>query len=217
MAIYLYGLILRRNAERVPPDVIGLDHAAVRTVACDDLCALVSTIASSPPRQNLDALAAHDRASWMVVRHAVTAAASRYGQTFTDERALCGDLAMYRKALLATLERYDGYGEMRIIMRAVGEPRSVQAAIARPKDPGRAYLESVRDTLKPRPSLDFRSILGDLFLDERVERRGDLQMIAHLVRFEDEATYRAAFYSHPAMENATITGPHALYSFAEAG
>lgn len=215
MAIYLYGLILRRNAERVPSDVIGLDHAAVRTVACDDLCALVSTIASTPSRQNLEALAAHDRASWMVVRNAVTAAASRYGQTFADERVLCADLAMYREGLLATLERYDGYGEMRIVMRVVNEPRPVQAAIAKQRDPGRAYLESVRDTLKPRPSLDFRSILGELFLEERVERRGDLQMIAHLVRFGDEATYRAAFYSHPALESATITGPHALYSFAE--
>lgn len=215
MAIYLYGLILRRNAERVPSDVIGLDDATVRTVACDDLCALVSTVASTPSRQNLEALAAHDRASWMVVRNAVTAAASRFGQTFTDERVLCGDLAMYRERLLATLERYDGYGEMRIIMRAVSEPRSVRAAVVSRNEPGRAYLESLRDSLNPRPAVDFRSILGDLFLDERVERRGDVQMIAHLVRFEDEARYRAAFYSHPATQRATITGPHALYSFAQ--
>ena len=50
-----------------------------------------------------------------------------------------------------------------------------------------------------------------------MERRDDVQTISHLVRFEDEATYRAELYTQPALEGATIMGPHALYAFAEPG
>jgi hypothetical protein len=104
---------------------------------------------------------------------------------------------------------------MRIAMRDVIDPPAPAGASIAPlqSSPGRAYLEHIRGRLKPR--LDFRALAGDLIREERVERRGDVQTIAHLVRFEDEAKYRAELCALPAMEGATITGPHALYTFAE--
>ena len=221
MPTYLYGLILTRNAERVPTDVVGIDQAPVRVVVCDTLAALVSTIDALPARQNLEALAAHDRATWMVARAAVTAAASRFGQAFSDDRTLCRELATFTARLVDTLTRYDGYGEMRIVMTAPAPPAPPDttggarpARVASHDAPGRAYLESIRETM-PRPPVDFRGLLGDVVAEERVERRGGLQTISHLVRFENQQRYRTALDVHPALSGAALTGPHALYSFAE--
>jgi hypothetical protein len=215
---YLYGLVLSRNAGRVPANVTGLDRAPVRVVVCDDLAALVSTVDQSPSRHDLASIAIHDRATSQVVRHATTVAASRFGQTFADDTALCAELSSSSQRVRTTLERYDGYGEMRITMReAMESPTPVRAPTASPESPGRAYLQSLREKLNPRAPVDLRPILGDLVLDERVERRKDLQTIAHLVRFDDEARYRMVLRAHPALEGASIAGPHALYAFAEAG
>lgn len=218
MPTYLYGLILSRNADRVPKTVTGIGGAPLRVIACDELAALASSVHAAPPRQDLESIVSHDLATVGVVRQRITVAASRFGQTFADEVALCEELSPASRRVRATLERYDGYGEMRVIMRDVVD-RSVPArgSMDSPDAPGRAYLESVRDKLQPRPAIDFRGILGDLIRDERVERRKDVQTISHLVRFEDEARYRVALYTHHALTGATITGPHALHSFAEAG
>jgi hypothetical protein len=217
--VYLYGLILNRNAGRVPSNVTGIGGAPVRLVRCDALAALVSTVVAAPARTDRDAVVAHDVAQMKVVRHAVTVLASRFGQTFADDDVLCRELSTATGArVTATLERCDGYGEMRVAMRDVSDPPpSLSASIAPPESPGRAYLESVRAKLKPRLPIDFRALLGDLALDERVERRGDVQTISHLVRFEDEAAYRAELYTQSALEGATIMGPHALYTFADTG
>lgn len=218
MATYLYGLILSRNAGRVPANVTGIDRAPVRVVACADLAALVSTVDRSPPRQDVESIIRHDGAMTAVVHHGITVAASRFGQTFADDGSLCDELAASSKRLRATLERYDGCGEMRIAMRDMMEPpASMRASVAPPEAPGRAYLESLREKLTPRPAVDFREILGDLALDERIEPRKGGRTIAHLVRFDDEEKYRIALYTNPALEGATITGPHALHSFAEPG
>ena len=218
MPTYLYGLILSRNASRVPTDVSGIGHAPVRVVRCGDLAALVSIVDAPASRQSLAAIADHDRAAGMVARHGVTALASRFGQTFSDDAALCAELSSFSSRLVSTLQRYDGYGEMRVLMRETsapsptGEPR---ARVASTDSPGRAYLESLRDAARPHAPTDFRTRFGELVLDERLDWRRDVLTISHLVRFQDEKEYRAAMHTHPALQNATVTGPHALYAFAE--
>lgn len=218
MATYLYGLTLSRNADRVPANAARIVRAVLRVVHAGDLSAIVSTIDAPVTRRDRDFVVAHDVALTQVVRRAVTVVASRFGQTFADDEALRAELASSpsRHSVLETLERYDGYGEMRIVMRdVIDPPASLRASITAREAPGRAYLESLREKLMPRPPVDFRALAGDLVLDERVERRGDIRTVSHLVRFEDEAKYRAELYAHPALEGATITGPHALYTFAE--
>jgi hypothetical protein len=220
MVSYLYGLILSRNAERVPAHLRGIDDAPLRVVVCDALAAIVSTMDAAPSRENRGAVVGHDVGLGHVVRQGITAVPSRFGQTFADDASLCAELSATpnRDALIATLERHDGRGEMRIMMRGVIDPPAAARGSIEPSaSPGRAYLESVRETLKPRPPVDFRGLVGGLVLDERVERRGDVQTISHLVRFEDETRYRSELYSQAALEGATIMGPHALYSFAEPG
>jgi hypothetical protein len=214
--IYLYGLILSRNASRVPANVAGIDGSAVRAVQCDQLGAIVSTIDAVPSRENRDAIVRHDVALTKLARAAITALSSRFGQTFADDSTLCAELATFSSRFLAVLERYDGYGEMRIHARdVIAPPEPMRASMEPPQPPGRAYLESIREKTKPRPIVDFRALLGDLVLDERTERRTDIQTISHLVRFADEPRYRVALHTHPALEGATITGPHALHTFAE--
>lgn len=218
MATYLYGLILSRNADSVPANVVDADGRAVRVARCDGLSAVVADVDKAAARDDVRAIAAHDNVLSQVVRHAVTVAASRFGQTFARDDALCAELAAspHRDRLIAMLERYDGYGEMRVIMHTGAEPPGPIRASSTPQPaPGRVYLESVRDRLKARPPVDFRALLGGLVLEERIERRVDIQTISHLVRFGDEAKYRAELYAHPALTGVRIVGPHALYTFAQ--
>lgn len=224
MPTYLYGLILSRNAARVPSTggIRGIDRQPIRAVACDALAAIVSTIEAAPSRQDHQAIVCHDVGLTGVVGHAITALASRFGQTFADDDALCTELASSpgRERHIATLERYDGYGEMRILMREAIEPAasargSERGPIPTAEAPGRAYLDSLRDQRNPRPPLDFRAVVGDLILAERVERRGNVRTVSHLVPFNAEAKYRAELSGQPALVSAMITGPHALYTFAE--
>src|SRR5688500_12125934 len=212
-------MILSRNAERVPASVSGIDRAPVRLVACGDLAALVSTLKTPPSRKSIETIGQHDRATGMVVRGAITVAASRFGQMFPDDNALCGELATFAGRVVETLERYDGYGEMRVSLRdsMPGAGPQAWAPLSSGRSPGREYLESIREATMPRPPLDFRALLGELMREERVERRQDVYVISHLVRFADEEQYRIALYTHPSLLDAAITGPHALYAFAEPG
>lgn len=217
MPTYLHGLILSRNAGRVPAGLRGIADAPLRAVVCDGLAAIVSAVAASPSVRDRDAIVRHDTALGRVVRHAITAVASRFGQTFSDEDALRAELAASRNraSITATLERWDGCGEMRIVMRDPVAPPVPARASAAQASPGRAYLESVREKLRPRLPFDLRALLGALVLDERVERFGDAQTVSHLVRFEDETPYRALLSAQSALQEARVTGPHALYAFAE--
>ena len=219
MPTYLYGLVLSRNAARVPPNVAAIGRAPVRVVACGDLSAIASTLDDAPSPRDLESVAAHDRAMFTVVREGVTAVASRFGQLFASDTTLCDELAASSTRLRAMLERYDGSAEMRVSVRDVVEshvtaPASITSSAV---SPGRAYLESVRARLNERPPLTLRGHLGDLILDERAERRKDVQTLSHRIRFEDEGRYRAVLATHPALAGAAITGPHPLYTFAEAG
>jgi hypothetical protein len=220
MPIYLYGLILSRNAAKVPADSGRPMSVALRAVGCDDLTGIVASVDAPPSREDRQAVMTHDKVLSRVARAGLTVLASRFGQTFADEDALCAELAAApnRARLAAVLDRFEGHGEMRIVMRdGTASAAPARGSTDTEESPGRAYLEALRDKVHPRPPVDFHAILGALIREERVERRGDTYSISHLVRFEDEPAYRAELYTHPALQGAAVTGPHALYAFAEPG
>jgi Gas vesicle synthesis protein GvpL/GvpF len=212
---YLYGLILQRNAARVPADLTGLGDAPVRLLPCGDAAAIVSD-ASGPPRSaDLGAIRAHDRVLRAVARHAITVAAVRFGQQFSSDVDLCREVVSRTSTTLALLEDHDGLMEMRLLLPDEAMP---EADAPTPEvGPGRAYLESLRRT-HAVPGLSLRDALGPVVRAERVERLREAGGVAfaHLVRAEDGARYREAVASLPALAEAKVIGPLPLYSFGEA-
>ena len=211
MRTYLYGLILRRNAHLVPPQIAGIRGAPVSVLACDSLSALVSEV-DAPRSSDVDALRAHDHAMQTVVRHGTTAAAVRFGQTFSDEADLRRHLTGRIPELAATLEELDGCVEMRLLMTIPREDPAEGAS----HSPGRAYLESLRGSNRVF-GLSLRAALGPTVRAERVEELpgGSGVAFAHLIRREEEQEYRASVSAQPALAEATVVGPLALYAFAE--
>lgn len=209
MRIYLYGLILARNAQRVPSGVTGIDGAAVTVLRLDGLAALVSD--GDAVKNELQALRAHDHVMQAVVRGGITATSVRFGQTFADAAELRRHLAT-RSDLAVRLEELDGLVEMRVLMTLPEEAPTAPTATS----PGTAYLESLRASTRVA-GLSLRPALGPVVHSERVEElpRASGVAFAHLVTREDEQEYRDAVRALPSLADATVVGPLPLSAFAE--
>ena len=215
MPTYLYGLILQRNAARVAADVVGIDDARVRLLSCGDAVAIVSDSHEPVRSTDLGAIRAHDRVLRAVATQAVTVAAVRFGQRFSSDAELCGEVATRTSATVALLEQHDGSMEMHLLLPedALPEPEDASEVVG----PGRAYLESLRRS-HTVPGLSLRDALGPVVQAERVERLQGSGGVAfaHLVRAEDADRYREAVGSLPALADARVIGPLPLYSFGDA-
>jgi hypothetical protein len=217
MATWLYGLILPRNAARVPGDVRGIGETPVRLLSCEGVSAVVGTIDYAVPRSDLAAVRAHDRVLRRIAERSVTVAAMRFGQFFPTDTQACADLATRVRDAAGTLERLDGMVEMRVLLPESEAPFTAQ--VAEEVGPGRAYLERVRRN-QPVNGLSLRSAMGPLVHDERVEK---LHMpgatgvaFAHLIDAQTVDRYRGAIGKLPDLANARVIGPLPLYSFADA-
>jgi hypothetical protein len=222
VAIYLYGLVLGRNAHLIPPHIAGIGGAAVRVLACDDLSALVSTIGRAPVRTQLDDVRAHDHALRSVVHHGATVVASRFGQTFASDEATARDVVAHGARVVTVLEECDGCVEMRLLISASPETAEPIETVASgsattARGSGTAYLEGLRAKRTHSARLGLKAALGKVVRAERVTELPDARgaAFAHLVRRDDETSYREAVAAIPALAEAQLIGPLALYSFAE--
>lgn len=219
MATYLYGLVLARNAALVPADIAGLQGAPVRVLTCNALGALVSTLDRPPGRATLDDVRAHDAVLQRAVDAGSTAAAVRFGQSFAGDDETCRHVVERGERLVSVLGDFDGCVEIRLLLAHAGEP-----ADAKPppeaqagSGPGRAYLEQLRDSREHLQRLALRSALGPVVRAERVEElpRSRGVVFSHLVHRNELPAYREAVAAIPALAEARMVGPLALYSFAE--
>jgi len=205
----------------VPAGVRGIDGTAVRVLVCDDLGALVSTRDRATVEPTIDAVRAHDAAVQAAVDAGVTVAASRFRQSFADDAEACQHVMTHGARIAAMLEERDGCVEMRVLVQDSQRFPSVSAEPAGdvPRGgPGLAYLQQLRDKGESMRRLSVRNALGP-DAGVRAERitpiRDDAAAFAHLVHRDDLAAYRAAFSRVPALADATVVGPLALYTFAE--
>ncbi|MEX2153132.1 MAG: GvpL/GvpF family gas vesicle protein [Gemmatimonadaceae bacterium] len=216
MASYLYGLVLDHNAHLVPAHITGLGSTVLRVVECKGLGALVSTLERAPAR-NLDDVRAHDHALQSVVHHGATAAAVRFGQTFASDDDVRTHVAERGERIARVLQDCDGCVEMRLLLAHVPNEHQAKLAPDRELGPGRAYLEGLRGSTERLKSLGLHEAFGSVVRAERLEElpknRG--VVFSHLIRRTDEVEYREAVSSFPALAEARIVGPLALYSFAE--
>ena len=215
MTTYLYGLTLSDSVAAVS-DGRGIAGAPVRGLSCGALTALVSTVSLDSARPTLDAVRAHDDVLQRIVDAGATVAAVRFGQTFPDDDACRAHVAERSERLTALLEAARDAVEMRVL---VPMSESVAHAPTPSSDagPGRAYLESRRPSGAVAPDLGLRAVLGTLVLAERVEGLPQTNGVAfvHLVKRASLVEYREALALLPALADARVVGPLALYSFAE--
>jgi hypothetical protein len=136
----------------------------------------------------------------------------RFGQSFADEPELRRHLDERAGALAESLDALDGCVEMRLLMQLPDAPSSHPET----STPGRAYLERLRASNRVA-GLGLRAALGPVVRAEHVEElpREAGVAFAHLIERDDEASYREAIASHPALADAKVVGPLALYSFAQ--
>lgn len=219
MTVYLYGLVLGRSAHLVPAHIGGIGATVLRVVDCADgaLGALVSTLDRPPRRSSLDDIRAHDHALQSVVAHGCTVAAVRFGQTFESDDEIRSHVSELGDSMARILESYDGCVEMRLLIAETPEATAVETE-GDAMGPGRAYLEGLRSSGVRAKGLSLQGALGPVVRGERVEEvRGKKGVVfSHLVHRTDEAAYRDAVASLPALAEARIVGPLALYTFAEA-
>lgn len=220
MPSYLYGIVLARNAAQVPKGILGLQGSAVQVLTCGALGALVSTVEKMPARATLDDVRAHDGVLQAVVDGGSTAAAMRFGQSFAGDDEACRHVTEQAERLAGVLEEYDGCVEVRLLLAHAPEPEPEPAkpvATGSGRGPGRAYLEQLREARDHFQRLALRSALGPVVRAERVEElpRSRGVIFSHLVRRGELPAYRDAVSAIPALAEAKMVGPLALYSFAE--
>jgi hypothetical protein len=223
VATYLYGLVAG-SAAKIPHDIVGIQDAPVRVVRCGDLGALVSTLERIPrARASLDNVRAHDAVLQSVVDRGATAAAVRFGQSFADDDDLCRYVNERGERVAHLLRDYDGCVEIRVLLAQDASAETpAQTPAGAETGPGRAYLENLRAAGGGRAGehlqrMALRSALGPVVRAERVEELPKSRgvVFAHLVRRDDLPAYREALAALPALADAKLVGPLALYSFAE--
>ena len=218
VTVYLYGLVLGRSAHLVPAHVTGIGATVLRVVECAEgaLGALVSTLDRLPRRTSLEDIRAHDHALQSVVHHGSTTAAVRFGQTFESDDEIRRHVSELREPMTQLLERCEGCVEMRLLLAVAPEVAGEQAPDV--SGPGRAYLEGLRKAGARALGLGLQAALGPVVRAELVEtlRSGRIGVVfSHLILRADESAYRDAVASLPALAEAQVVGPLALYSFAE--
>lgn len=216
MPTYLYGLILTRNAHLVPAHITGLAGSAVRILECETLGAIVSTVGNSPAR-GIDEVRAHDHALQSIVHHGATAAAGRFGQTFSTDVEARAHVLRHGDRIARVLHDCDGCVEMRVLVRGEKVPPARAGAPEDRPGAGRAYLEGVRADRERVEGLGVRAMLEPFVRAERVEELPKSRGVAfsHLIERRSEAQYRSAIGAIPGFARGTIVGPLALHAFAE--
>lgn len=219
MPTYLYGLILPGNASRVPRDLLGIERESVRVLGGATLAALVGSVEHMPARARLEDVKAHDAVLQAVVDRGVTTVAARFRQMFADDDDARRDVEEHAERVARLLREFDGCVEMRLLMRDAEPLRSQAAEIPDGAEmtPGRQYLEQLRGRHASTDRLRLAAMLGTVVRRERVsmlpQDRG--AVFAHLVDRARVDEYRDTIGAFPALSDATIVGPLALYSFAE--
>lgn len=221
MPSYLYGLILDRNSHLIPAHIAGIDGSTLRVVDCGELAALVSTVDRVTARPSLDQVRAHDHALQAAVHHGATAVAVRFGQAFDSDTQLQDDVRERGKESKAVLEKCDGCVEMRVLVALPEGERAEPEQRIDQDSPGTSYLNHLGRGSKASRDLAkqwaLRAALGPAVLAERVEALPKARgaVFSHLIKRDEESGYRAAIGLHPALADARVVGPLALYAFAE--
>jgi hypothetical protein len=197
--------------------VRGIRGEALRAVATGRIAAVVGEHRAAP-RPTPPSLRAYHAAVERLAREVPAVVPVRFGTLFGDH----GELEIVLRARASTFTRTLHHVRRRLQMtiRVVVDEHELEPEIAVDRRSGTAYLRS-RSARVTRPSRHpaiarLRQVVQRWVRDERVEHRGRVVTIYHLVPRGSVETYRRAVQAGPPGERLVVGGPFAPYAFADA-
>lgn len=227
MTLYLYCVT---PAGHEPPSrLLGLDDAAVATVAHDDLALWVSSIPTGSLRAGLDAVRRHNDVVEAAVTSTITPIPLRFGQHLASPAEVRERVAREQERWRAQLALFSGALEFGVRVIDPTRRGAAQDVHTPPEPGGRAYLEQLAQrhaserearAQAERVAEALRDAVGGMALSERVEplRSGHgVASIAHLVPRVLFTQYRERIAeARGALKEMRllVSGPWPPYSFA---
>jgi hypothetical protein len=234
MATYLY--CIRNDPRPVPPDLVGLDGAAVRPIYATGLTGWVSDVTDVPVVSTLERVKAHDAVCAAAMDAGETPLPVRFGQTFPDDAVAADAIASRRPILRERLARVAECAELRVVVSRGRESYEPAGSVTGPpRDGGDEDVVPGRGTAFLRRLA--REGRGDLAREvgceeirhavraaaksfiveqQRCEAARGLSFFPLLVRRSELEACRAAIASCLPADGmaASLLGPFPPYSFA---
>jgi hypothetical protein len=192
---------------------LGRRRGAVRAITVGPLAALVMP-ARKPPAATPANLRTHHHLIASLADDLPAILPARFGTTL-DEAELAMTLRLRAGSLAASLRRVRGRSQMTIRIAGVTSPPA-EAGVSRPQS-GAAYLRA-RASRERLPGFEpVQRTLARWVREERVERRGSVASVYHLVPRRSVAAYLRA--AQRALAGAglrsVISGPFPPYAFTQ--
>jgi hypothetical protein len=219
MVLCVYALTVRRPAVS---SVRGLDGEPLHIVASGALAAIVGKL-PRPPAPSTAAMARYDAVIRALAGRLPAVLPARFGTCFTNPEELEFVLRSRRRPLLNAIACVRNRVQMTV---RVVEPR--QPGLIRPtrptrptRGPGTKYLHARAALAAQQREIagfdPIRAAVRRWVRDERVEKKGRVASVYHLVPRGAAERYRNAVARAAAAGNLklTIGGPFPAYAFAE--
>jgi len=227
--VCVYALI---TPSRLPRRVTRVAGEPLRAVTVDGIVAVVGNV-RRPPAASTRNLRRFASIVESIADGASAILPARFGSTFTDVTELMLVLRARRASIRERLRAVRGRAQMTI--RLVSESESGDASCASQSQvtprarvrvehkatQGTQYLRERMEMLRTAHQIPelvpVRTAVRRLVRDERVERRGRIATVHHLIPRAAAERYAAAV-ARAAAENGvrlTVSGPWAPYAFAE--
>jgi hypothetical protein len=234
MSTYLYCLLTPPKIDSVPPGLVGIAGAPVRSLVLEGPSAIeawVATVDDAQLRARGEAFAAQALLHNEIVNAALTTgrtpAPARYGSRFADDATCLADLERRHKELASVLAQLADTIEMGVLLVPTTSSRA-PASRAKSAEPsaGRRYLESIRTRIREEEDVRTAAegeaaridlLVGDITRDSRRNMTPSRAMsIAYLIRRDSLSECRARLRSFQPMDRfrLVIGEPRAPYSFA---
>ena len=114
MATYLY--CVRSDAPEVPPGLVGIDDASVRSMEAGSLVAWISSATETSIDATVDRVKAHDAVCAAALAVGETPLPIRFGQAFADDAAAAAAITARSASLESRLARIAGCVELRLVV-----------------------------------------------------------------------------------------------------
>jgi hypothetical protein len=197
----------------------GAGRELLRTIAEGPVAAVVGRRATRPDGSRQD-LVAYDAAVRRIATQSAATLPARFNTLAADDDEVRGILRDRAALLRRSLGRVRGRSQMTI--RVTGLRHAESGTRPAPRErrerdagAGAAFLRARAATRQIRELDPVRSAVARWVRDERVERRGTIGTLHHLVPNGSIDRYRAAVLMAPIGCAFVVSGPFPPYAFAE--
>lgn len=233
MTTHLYCILPHLLRGGMPPGLLGLGGARVRTLVVGEIVAWVSDV-DRDRGVLMDEVRAHDAVVEAALATGATPMPARFGQTFTDDGACTSALSRRAASVQTALGALQGCVEMTLIITPSTRRmlRDLEPVVPEMLDPnargaGRRYLETLRAREAATGAVehvatelaDKLEAAVDGFVRKRATPRSVMRMpmltLSHLVDRNDVDAYREAISAVGSGSELRylLIGPRAPYSF----